>query len=338
MSKYYSLDKILSYNQKINIISGDRFGGKTTAVQMYAMHRAITTKCKSQFCVFVRYKDDIKELCPTYFNNTLLFYKDYELRFQADKFFLKKKSWSEERVVGYAFALNRATKKKSTSYPFIDTILFEEFLNIEGNYITRNGHPNLEVELFISLYETIARGNGKQIRENVRAFLISNAYYVNNQYYDYYDLIEKITSNPTKRFYRNKEKSVILEVTHNNIISGISKNENRGDKFEDLQNEIRLKKINVKKPVYQFTLNNKDYINATFYAGSLYFYTTKKNVIYKDAIIITSSPIAKLNYINIELFKTFDIARTIKKLFYANQLYYSSMSVYIKIKNIVEAL
>lgn len=338
-SKYYQLDDLLSYNYKINLINGDRFDGKTTAVQKYALKRAIQSRCKSQFAVFCKYKDDIDDLCSTYFTNTMLLYPDYSVRFQKDKFYLKKKNSDIEKVCGYAFAINRATKKKSTSYPFIDTIIVEEYLNLEGNYIKRINRPLLEVELFTSLFETIARGKGEQIRQNVKAFLISNNYYISNPYFTYYDLINKVASEPDKRFYFNKKYSVAMEVTHNKVRSGIVKEDFDGSKFIDLQHEIKLlQNYKVNKIYYQITTDNISYINMSLCNNSLYIYSNGKNKADKKAIKITTSEIARLNYININLFKTFDIAKKIKRLFLLNELYYDSYETYIKFKQIMEQL
>lgn len=337
-SKFYQLDDILSYNQKINMICGDRFAGKTTSVQKYAIKRTILTRCRSQFAVFVKYKDDIDKLCPTYFNNVMLLYPDYILRYSNGAFFFRKKKSEVEKICGYVFPINLATKYKSTGYPFIDTIIEDEFLNLEGSYIKRTDRPFLEVELFISLYESIARGQGKQIRENVKAFLISNNYYINNPYYNYYDLIEKITDDPTKRFYKNKEYNLILEVTTNGVKSGIGKSDFDGSQFVDLKNEIQIvREYKPKKIYYQFTTDNKNYLSISFFNNSFYIFKGK-NKIDKKAFTITTSEIARLNYINIKLFKTFTISNKIKKLFLLNKLYYDSYESYINFKNIMELL
>lgn len=336
-NKFYNLDGIASHNKKINFICGDRFGGKSTAIQKYVIKKLIKSKCKKQFAIFTRYKDNYKDLCPTYFNNTMLFYQDYCLRYNNGIFYFKKKKSKIEKIAGYVFDLNGATAKKSTSYPFIETIIFEEFLNIDSKYIKRANKPLLEVELFISLYETIARGNGQQVRA-VKAFLISNNYYINNPYFNYFELIDKITNNPTKRFYKNNKYNLILEFTHNEATTGIRKKENDGSDFIDLQNEIKIiKNYKPKKIYYQFTDNNKNYINSTFYKNSFYF-SNGKNKIVKNAIVITTSEIAKLDYININLFKSFEIAKKIKKLFFANLLYYDNFETYIKVKNFIDNL
>ena len=221
--KYYNANELLSRHHTINMICGDRFGGKSTCIQRYAIKRAIKfikgNDKGGQFAVLVRYDKDKKLLCETYFDNTMLmWYSDYELKYTRGQFLLKRKDEELWKVVGYAFALNEATKRKSTSYPFITTMILEEFMNLEDKYIKSKSNAELEVELLISLYSTIARGNGKQVRDDVKVFLISNNFYINNPYFKYFGLIEKIVKNPFKRFYeQNFSPKVLVEMTHNDV-------------------------------------------------------------------------------------------------------------------------
>lgn len=75
----------------------------------------------------------------------------------------------------------------------------------------------------------------------------------------------------------------------------------------------------------------------TLYNNSFYIFKGK-NKIDKNAITITTSEIAKLNYINIKLFKTFTLSHKIKKLFLLNRLYFDTYDTYINFKNITELL
>ena len=71
---------------------------------------------------------------------------------------------SECKIIGYAFSLNNVNRTKATSYPEIDTILFEEFMSIDCTYL-----PD-ELNLFLNLISTIVR-----YRHNVKIFMLANA-------------------------------------------------------------------------------------------------------------------------------------------------------------------
>ena len=344
MSKYYNGDELLSRHYAINFICGDRFGGKSTFAQKYVLKRAIeyykhqdNDKYKKEFAVLTRYDKDILMLCNTYFNNTMdMFYKDYELKFERKKFWLKKKTDSEDSwlLVGYGFALNQATKMKSTSYPYITTLIMEEFMNLEGKYIKSASNPDLEVELMISLYSTIARGNGKQVRDNVRVFCISNNFYLNNPYFRYFGLIERIAKNPFKRFYELKtEPTACVEMTHNDVHLSIGRDDiNKGNKFIDMQHQLHIIKFNTKKVNYQLTFDNKTYLSVCDINDSIGIYQDEMR---PDKLIFSCSEIRKSGHSGIKLFKTLPAYKGLFALFDSNSIYYDKLESYIALYNII---
>ena len=340
--KYYNANELLSRHQTINMICGDRFGGKSTCIQKYTIKRAIEflkhNAKGGQFAVLCRYDKDKKLLCETYFENTMLmFYKDYELKFARQKFYMKKKSTDNWQVVGYAFALNEATKRKSTSYPHITTIILEEFMNLEDKYIKSKQNPELEVELLISLYSTIARGNGQQVRDNVKVFLISNNFYINNPYFKYFNFIEKIINNPFKRFYESKTiPKAIIEMTHNDIKLDIGRDDiNKGNKFIDMQNELKLiKKPAVKNILFQISLDNREFLNvANYNDGNIIF--TNGDKVRADALTFSCSDIKKEGILSINTLKKQETYKKLLEAFNNNWLYYDKLDTYITLYNIL---
>ena len=335
--KFYNADEIMSRHYALMMICGDRSAGKTTCIQRHIIRKAI--KKNEQFCIIVRYDKDHKELCETYFDNTMdMFYKDYILEYKTKKFYLSKKTNpNDKKLVGYCFALNMATKKKSTSYPYITTMLFEEFTNIEDKYIRNQNNPELEVELLLSLYSTIARGGGKQLRDNVRIFMISNNYYLNNPYFRYFRLIDKIVSNPFKRFYTTDNPRAILEVTHNQneLKYEMARDDTMmASNFTDLRNELNIaKNITNKKIILQLTIDNKIFYSLANFNETLLFYKDKK----KDKeLIFSCSDIKKKDIMSIVTLKRqcSDIYNNILNHFNNNWLYYDSVETYIAIYNI----
>lgn len=336
-TEYYNADELLSRHYIFNMICGDRYGGKTTCIQKYAIKRAI--QGKGEFAVLVRYDKDIKLLCETYFNNTMLmFYPDFEIYYAEKKFFLRVKGTEDKgKLVGYAFALNQATKLKSTSYPFIRTIIFEEFMNLEGKYIKSSNAPDLEVELLISLYQSIARGNGHQVREDVRVFLISNNYYLNNPYFRYFGIISDVVKDPFKRFYEKKTApKCIVEMTHNDVKQDIARDDiHKGSKFIDLQNDLRyVKNITPKELICQLSFDNREFLNLAMYNDSAVVWSNGSKI-RPDTLVYSCSPIAKKGIYNIKSLKTDQLYKVLVDEFRKNHLYYDKLETYTLLYNIL---
>ena len=340
---YYNADNLLSRHYTLNMICGDRNAGKSTCFQRYAIKRAIkfynNSKGGSQFAILTRYDKDKKILCDTYFNNTMeMFYKDYELVYKRKLFYLRHKKSKKQVIVGYAFALNEATKLKSTSYPHIDTIIFEEFLNIENKYIKTKENAELEVELLISLYSTIARGNGKQVRYDVKLFLISNCYNINNPYFTYFDFVNDIVKDPFKTFYakNNGKVKALIEMTHNDIyLDFVKKSINKGNKFTDLQNEIKVVKnagVKDNKIFMQITLDNENYISIAPYNDN---YIVLKTPELKNVIKFTCSAIMKKGLYDFGTFKRNNEFKSLQMAFNNNMLYFDNYNTFLTFYNIM---
>ena len=91
---------------------------------------------------------------------------------------MKTQEGSSGKSCGYAISLNSADQIKKYSHLFSDVkrILFDEFQS-ETNHYCDN-----EIEKFISIHTSIARGQGEQIRY-VPVFMLSNPVSIINPYY-----------------------------------------------------------------------------------------------------------------------------------------------------------
>lgn len=76
-------------------------------------------------------------------------------------------------------ALSTSRQMKSVNFPFVDLIVFDEFLITEG----RTGYLKAEVEIFLDLFETVAR-----LRDNVRAVLLANSISIVNPYFLFWNI------------------------------------------------------------------------------------------------------------------------------------------------------
>ena len=171
--KYYKLDRILKTNSLYNVIFGERSNGKTYAVQLYALKRYVEDG--SQLGLIRRWRDDfigkrgqmmfsalvengeVSKL--THGEWTDIYYHSsrwYLCRYEDDK------RVTNEEPFAFGFAITSQEHDKSTSYPSIRTILFDEF-------ITRTIYAPDEFIAFQNVLSTIIRQ-----RTDVIIFMLGN--------------------------------------------------------------------------------------------------------------------------------------------------------------------
>lgn len=154
---------------------GERSNGKTYSALDYALERYF--KHGEQFAYIRRFGEDVKRknlltlLSAHVENNRISSLSDgkYSLvDYTAGKFIAYNYTEESGKIekdiqpMGYAFDLNAMEHHKSTSYPKVTTIIFDEFLSRQG-YLTN------EFVLFMNTLSTIIRD-----RVNVTIFMIGN--------------------------------------------------------------------------------------------------------------------------------------------------------------------
>ena len=182
--KFYSLKNILSKDAQYNIIFGERSNGKTYSVLKYGLEKFCKTG--EQTAIVRRWSEDFKgkrgsTMYQALVNNheieKLTNGKWTDVYYYSGRWYLCKYNEKEERAIlekpiSYAFALGSMEHDKSTSYPEITTILFDEFL-------TRNMYLPDEFVLFMNVLSTIIRH-----RKNVKIFMLGNTV---NKYCPYFN-------------------------------------------------------------------------------------------------------------------------------------------------------
>jgi len=166
---WYDIRKTLSYNKLYNFIVGNRGGGKTFGFKKWAIEDY--KKNGNQFVYLRRYKQELKTISK-FFDDIIEFFP--EDKFEVDGMLLKV----NDQVAGTAMCLSTAKIQKSTPFPFVDKLLFDEFIIEKGVY---HYLPD-EVVSFLELYETVSR------LRDVKAFFMSNALTVTNPYFIYFSL------------------------------------------------------------------------------------------------------------------------------------------------------
>lgn len=181
--KYYSLNKILQANCDYNVVFGERSNGKTFASLTYILERYL--KGEGEGAYLRRWKEDLRakraqtlfaSIVATGIIGKLSKGKYNNVEFVNGKWFLSKRTEKEKLLMDsapfcYAFALSDVEHDKSTSYPNVTTIVFDEFL-------TRRQYIADEFVLFMNTLSTIIRD-----RNNVKIFMLGNTV---NKYCPYF--------------------------------------------------------------------------------------------------------------------------------------------------------
>lgn len=207
-SLYYDPNKMLSYNRILNFIIGARGIGKSYGMKIHPIRRFI--KHGEQFIYLRRYKDEIKKV-DNYFNDVAKEFPDHKFQVKGRKFFI------DGKLAGWAIPLSSWQSEKSNAYPFVTTIIYDEFIREKDN----SGYIPNEVPALLNLMDTVFRG-----RDNVRCVCLSNAVSVVNPYFLYFGVVPNIE----KRF--NAYQSLVIEIPDSKDFS----DERRKTKFGQLIN------------------------------------------------------------------------------------------------------
>lgn len=182
---YYEIRKLFKDypNALYYVIFGERSNGKTYSSLDYALERY--AKTGEQFAYLRRWGEDIKKKnLSTLFDGHSangrveeLTHGEYNVvDYTGSKFYLRDTSDPDhprncEEPCGFAFDLNSMEHYKSTSFPRVTTIIFDEF-------ISRSAYLPNEWILFTNTLSTIIR-----LRDNVKIILLGNTV---NKYCPYF--------------------------------------------------------------------------------------------------------------------------------------------------------
>lgn len=175
MTDYYSTARIDKKDATYNVIFGERSNGKTYALLLKSIKNYF--KNGAQFAYVRRWKEDItgrraQRLFSGINDNQeikkLSHGKFTGVHYWAGKFYLcnyddkGKAIYGDNDIIGFTFALSDGEHDKSTSFPSITTVIFDEFL-------TNRLYLVDEFVLFMNTVSTIVRR-----RENVKIYMLGN--------------------------------------------------------------------------------------------------------------------------------------------------------------------
>ena len=181
---YYNLDPILKKKAVYNVIFGERSNGKTYATLKHGLEQYF--KDGSQIAYIRRWKEDITGkrgqavFSALVENNEIVKLSNGKftgIHYYTGRFFLcnydnGKPIYNDNDVIGFLFALTDVEHDKSTSYPKVNNIIFDEFL-------TNKLYLPDEFVTFMNVVSTIIRR-----RETVKIFMLGNTV---NKYCPYFN-------------------------------------------------------------------------------------------------------------------------------------------------------
>lgn len=185
--KYYSLDKIKSVNADYNLIIGERSNGKTFATLAECLREYWNSGRKKEFAYLRRWKEDvIGKRAEQVFASLISAGEISKITggafstvfYRSGRFWLanwndeRQKYTTAEKPFCYCFALSEMEHDKSTSYPNIANIVFDEF-------ITRRLYLPDEFILFMNVISTIVRD-----RKIDRIYMLGNTVNKYNPYFE----------------------------------------------------------------------------------------------------------------------------------------------------------
>lgn len=221
---YYNYDRIISYNALLNIIVGPRGIGKSFGATDFVTKQFI--KKGDEFVYLRRYKTELSKSAKNFFSALIKEekYTDHQLSTKGLNLMV------DDKIAGYGMTLSTAQQLKSSNFPKVKTIIFDEFL-IEpgqGHYIKN------EVFSFLGLIETIAR------TRDIRVFMLGNSVTELNPYFLFFDI--SIPYNNDIKLY--KDGMILLQYVS-------------GTEFQHAKKETRFGKLVAGTDYENYAIDNK---------------------------------------------------------------------------------
>lgn len=195
MSEYYDGTRLLAaldQNRKkpeIYMACGNRTGGKTTYFNRLVVNHAL--KQGKKFMLLYRFKYELDDVAEVFFKDIRgLFFKEYDMTAKSGDKGNYFELFLNDKACGYATCLNSADRIKKLSHMFsdVDEMIFDEFQSETNHYC-----PN-EIEKFISIHTSVARGQGQHVRY-VPVYMISNAVSLLNPYFVAFGISSRMRKN-----------------------------------------------------------------------------------------------------------------------------------------------
>lgn len=173
---YYTLDKLMSYNGLLNFVIGERGCGKSFSSKCFCINDFI--KNGNQFIYLRRYKEELDLACSSFFDDVKSAGKFPDAEFEVKPSKKLTKFLIDGEIAGYGIALSTSNILKSTAFPDVKTIVFDEFILDVGTY----HYLKSETTKLLDAIETIFR-----LRDG-RVLFLGNSISIDNPYFNYFNL------------------------------------------------------------------------------------------------------------------------------------------------------
>lgn len=175
---YYSYDKLFSFPFLMAFVIGERGCGKTFGAKTAVLKRFLKTG--EQFIYLRRYKTELDTALSTFWNDLQGngYFEELELKVKKSK--MLTEFTCNGKTCGYAVPLSTANILKSTAFPKVKTIIFDEFIldNASGTY----RYLKNEVTMMLDVIETVGR------LRDIQVLFLGNALSITNPYFAYFNL------------------------------------------------------------------------------------------------------------------------------------------------------
>lgn len=238
MLKYwYDKGQLLSYKMFFNMVIGNRGGGKTYGFKTWAIDDFLKTG--RQFVWLRRYGTEIELMRKSFFEDIAQKYPAHKFEIKGNK--KAGKFYVDNKLMGFYFALSTSAIAKSSSYPLVDKIIFDEFLIMGNTY----KYLSEEVVLLLEFIETIFRNreNDPKAIQPRGVYLAGNNITIANPYFLYFNI------KPFKqRFYIDKVKGLLVEQYSNKS-------------FIETKKQSHIGKLTAGTTYAEYAIENKSYLD-----------------------------------------------------------------------------
>lgn len=171
---FFSLTPIMSRGKHLNIICGQRSSGKSTGTALWILDRYLKT---GRGWIYTRRtKDEMLETCEHWFDNAVAIFRsegiDVNVEYRSGSYYVTYNG--EEKEAGRAIPLSQENKYKGENLSAYRYIIYDEFINKNGQYLGGRNRPIFEYQCLLSLYQTTDRDIGSAFCNDTYIICLGN--------------------------------------------------------------------------------------------------------------------------------------------------------------------
>lgn len=323
---WYNPAKLLSYNKMLNFVMSHRGGGKTYSSKRLAIKNFL--RSGEQFIYLRRYKTELKG------DNIAKWFDDISVEFPGHEFSVKGHSfYIDGKCAGYAIALTQQVQVRSTPFPNVTLIIFDEFV-LDDRGTNLKYLPD-EVKTFLEILSTVIRS-----RDNVRVICCANSISYVNPYFDFW----KIRINPDDKhefYFSPINDQVVLQLFSSNVFTEKMVQTRFGQLISGtaygdyaINNTVLLDSqefLMAKKPIdshFVFSLKYDDKIYGCWFSETeqIYHFNTQHDPNTRFKFSVTTDDHA-VDYTTIKSMKQNSFMKALKLYYNQGFCYYSTQEV-----------